>query len=154
MAGFRGMLEDGREAGGSLWAAEDPKAVVRRIWYALPVAGGLMAVVGGTVWGLASAVGVLAGAALAMANFRALHNGLRSVLMTGNEKPPSGTTLMFVFRWIIVATIGYAIYRTGWATGGGIIAGLLAPVLAIMGEAVFQLVFALTRNGTDDNDTK
>ena len=138
--------------GDSLWAVEDSTAVVRRIKYALPIVGVLMAVVGGAIWGWRSAVGVLAGTGLAMANFKFLHDGLRSVLALGRPQPPSGTTLIFAFRWIIVATIGYTVYRTGWATGAGILTGLFSPLLAILGEAVYQVIHSLTRR--DRNDVK
>lgn len=145
------MLEDIGDAGGSLWAAEDAQAVVRRLWLALPVAGAAMIVGAAVGWGWRDALGVAFGTALGIANFRFLHNGLKSILDLGQEKPPSGTTLMFVFRWIIVGTIAAAFFQTGWASIGGIVAGLCSPALAIGFEAVFQLVHTMTRkdgNGT------
>ena len=152
MASFRMVLEDGRVAGGSLWAAGDAGAVVRRVWYATPAVGAVMAVIAAAVGGWRDAVGVVIGVALAMVNFRYLRNSLRSLLDAGHEKAPRGTTMMFVFRWIIVVTVAYAIYRTGWASGGGVCAGMFSPAVAIGFEAVFQLAHALRRG--DPNDEK
>ena len=111
-----------------------------------------MAVVAAAVGGWRDAVGVVVGVALAMVNFRYLRNSLRSLLDAGHEKAPRGTTMMFVFRWIIVVTVAYAIYRTGWASGGGVCAGMFSPAVAIGFEAVFQLAHALRRG--DPNDEK
>lgn len=146
------MLEGGRFAGGSLWAAEDAGAVVRRVWIAQPAVGAAMAAVAMATGTWRDAVGVVAGVALAMVNFRYLSNSLRSILGAGNETAPSGTTLMFVFRWIIVATIAVAIYQTGIASIGGVLAGMFAPAVAIALEAGYQTVHALRHGDADDDN--
>ena len=154
MASFLMVLEDGREAGGSLWAADDAGAVVRRIWYALPVVGAAMVVVASFVGEWRDAIGVAAGVGLAIVNFRFLHNGLRSILGAGRAKAPTGTTLMFVFRWVIVATVAYAVFRTGWASIGGIVAGMFAPVAAVTLEAIYQVVHQIAGRGGPGGDGK
>ena len=146
------MSEEGREAGGSLWAAGDTRSVVRRVWWAHPLAGVAMAVATTFLGDWRDVVGVAAGTALAMANFRFLHNSLRSILGSGNESAPPGTTMMFVFRWVIVATAAFALYQLGLMSLGGILAGLFVPAVAVTLEAVYQLARALTRGLPDGND--
>ncbi len=135
--------------GGSLWVADDSSAVVRRVWYATPIVGAAL-VSGATVFGsLADVAGVVAGVALAMLNFRSLQNSLRGILDAGHQRAPSGTTLMFAFRWIIVATIAFALNRLGVASLVGVVSGLFAPAIAIGLEALFQMIHAL-RIGSND----
>lgn len=101
------------------------------------------------------ATGVLGGTALAMVNFRFLHNSLRSILGAGNEQAPPGTTLMFVFRWVIVATAAFALFQFGWMSLGGIFAGLFVPAIAIALEAIYQVASTLIHGiDSDDNETQ
>jgi len=136
---------------GSLWSADDASASIRRVWLATPVLGVLMAIAALVIGTTSDAVGVVIGIALAMVNFRTLHNSLKGILEAGHVRAPSGTTMMFVFRWIIVATIAFALYRTGVATLVGMFAGLCAPAAAIGLEAVFQTVTTLRRTTNDDH---
>ena len=147
------MLEEGREVGGSLWAAGDTRSVVRRVWWAHPLAGAAMAVVAHFVGDWRDATGVVAGTALAMANFRFLHNSLQSILGSGNESAPPGTTMMFVFRWVIVATAAFALYQFGVMSLGGVFAGLCVSAVAVTLEAVYQLASAIT-HGIESDDTE
>ncbi len=144
------MLEIDRVAGGSLWAAGDAGAVVRRVFYATPAVGAAMVVVAAAAGDWRAAIGIVAGVGLALVNFRSLHNSLRSILDAGHETAPSGTSMMFVFRWIIVATVAFAIYQTGLASIVGVFAGMFAPAVAIGLEAIYQVVNALRHN--DDNN--
>ena len=91
-------------------------------------------------------LGVLVGAILAAVNFRFLESSLRSLLGAGHERPPTGTSLMFVIRWALVGVAGYLAYQAGFASGGGIVLGLFTPAVAIMLEAGFQLVTAFTKS--------
>ena len=146
------MREEGREANGSLWAAGSPEAVVRRVWLAQPAIGGLMAAVAWVLGDWRDAMGLVAGTGLGMANFRFLEGSLRSILGSGNEQAPPGTTLMFVFRWVIVATAAFALHGLGLMSLGGVLAGLFVPAVAVTLEAVYQLARALTRGLPDGND--
>ena len=143
------MVEENRFASGPLWAAEDAGAVVRRVWYAQPAVGVMMAAVAVAVGGWRDVVGVALGVALGMVNFRFLSNSLRSILGAGHETAPQGTTLMFVFRWIIVGTVAVAIYQTGIASLGGVLTGMFAPAIAIALEAIYQAAHAM-RHGDND----
>lgn len=128
---------------GSLWAAEDPEAVIRRLTLAVPAIGAVIAVVALGFGAWQDATGVVIGTLLAVLNFRFLSNSLRAILGAGHETAPPGTTMMFVFRWIIVGTVAYAVLSTGLATIVGMFTGLFTPAMAIGAEAVLQLVHAL-----------
>jgi hypothetical protein len=146
------LLEEGRIAGGSLWRAEDSGAVVRRVTYATPAVGAAMVVVSLLAGDWRDAAGVVAGVVLAMINFRSLGNSLRSILAAGHERAPSGTTMMFVFRWIIVATIAFALTTTGLASIVGVFVGMFSPAAAIGLEAVYQAAHALRGGANDDQN--
>lgn len=135
----------------SLWAAEEPDAVIRRMKMAVPVIGVAMSLVAVLWAGWQDALGVVIGTVLAIINFRFLSNSLRAILGAGHETAPPGTTMMFVFRWIIVGTVAYAILTSGVATIGGVFAGLFAPAVAIGLEAVLQ-VFHTLRHMNDAGD--
>ena len=135
-----------------LWAADEPESVIRRLKVAVPFVG-LAATCIALIWAdWQDAVGVVVGTGLAIINFRFLSKSLRSILGAGHDTAPRGTTLMFVFRWIIVGTAAYAIMTTGLATIGGVFAGLFTPGIAIGLEAVVQLNHAL-RHMNDAADT-
>jgi hypothetical protein len=146
------MILDGhRIAGDSMWSPGDADAVVRRVWVATPVVGAVSAAIAAGIGGWRDATGVAVGVLLAMVNFRSLHNSLRAILDAGHERAPSGTTLMFVFRWIIVATAAFGLYRTGVASVTGIFTGLFAPAIAVGLEAAYQTVHALRGAAADDD---
>lgn len=141
-------FEDDLEHGAvSLWEPSDPAAVVRRVWCGLAIVGVSMAVVAFVVFDQRDAVGVVAGAALVSLSFWFLQSSLRSLLLSGDEQPPSGTVLMFVVRWFLVGSAGYAAYRTGLASGGGILVGTFALLGAVMLEALFQALSSVVRLG-------
>jgi hypothetical protein len=143
-----------RAANSSFWAAEDSEAVVRRVWHAAPVVGLVMVATALAAFHPSDALGVAVGAGLALINFWFLHTSLQSILGAGYETPPRGTSVMLLLRWFVVAIAAYAIYRTGWASGSGILVGLLAPAGAVLLEAGYQLACALAhRDVPGANDT-
>ena len=127
----------------SIWAADEPDAVIRRMKVAVPVIGVVMAIIAVMWAGWQDALGVVVGTVLAVINFRFLSNSLRAILGAGHETAPPGTTMMFVFRWIIVVTVAYAILTSGVATIGGVFAGLFTPAIAIGFEAILQVTHTL-----------
>lgn len=122
-----------------LGSIEDPESVIRRLKAAVPVIGVVMVGIAFVWAGWRDALGVVVGTALAVINFRFLSNSLRAILGAGHETAPPGTTMMFVFRWIIVGTVAYAILMSGIATIGGVFAGLFTPAIAIGIEAILQV---------------
>jgi hypothetical protein len=146
------MREESPKASESLWAAGDARSVVRRVWLAQPAIGAVMSAIALGIGTPSDALGVLAGTALAMVNFRFLRNSLWSILGAGHEKAPPGTALMFALRWVVVATVAFALYRLGWMSLGGILAGLFAPAIAVALEAVYQLASTLAHGLESDNN--
>jgi hypothetical protein len=141
-------FDDDLKAGiGPLWEPDDPRAVFRRVWAGLGIVGASMIVVGLAVFEVRDAVGIAVGAGLISLSFWFLQSSMRSLLLAGDAKPPSGTVFMFVVRWFLVGSIGFAVYRTGWASGGGLLTGTFALLGAIALEAIYQAACALLRRG-------
>jgi hypothetical protein len=141
-------FDDDLKAGvGSLWEPDEPRAVVRRVWCGLAIVGVTMFVVALAVFERRDAVGVAIGAGLISLSFWFLQSSMRSLLLAGDEKAPSGTVFSFVVRWFLVGAIGYMVYRAGLASGGGLLTGTFALLGAILFEALFQAVSAIRRHG-------
>jgi hypothetical protein len=115
------------------------RPVVRRFWLGLWLSGIGMVVGAAVLASWRDVAGIAIGVVLAAANFKFLHDSLHALLASGNEKPPAGTALLFVARWVVVGLLGYAAALSGLASGGGVIAGLFAPACAASFEAVYQV---------------
>jgi len=130
------------EAGGAL---TDSLAVERRVW------NNILAVLACAI--LAAAIfadlhfllGLILGGGLALLNYRWLHSSLRAILGTGSTHAPPGTSMKFIVRWLLIATLGWAANRTGYFDAVGILAGLFAPAAAVMIEAAYVTYKTLTR---------
>jgi hypothetical protein len=61
--------------------------------------------------------------------------------------------MMFVFRWVIVATAAFALYQFGVMSLGGVFAGLCVSAVAVTLEAIYQLASAIT-HGIESDDTE
>jgi hypothetical protein len=141
-------FDDDLKAGvGSLWEPDEPRAVVRRVWCGLAIVGVSMVLVALAVFELRDTIGVAIGAALISLSFWFLQSSMRSLLLASDGEAPSGTVLGFVVRWFLVGAVGYLVYMTGWASGGGLLTGMLALLGAILFEALFQAVCAIRRIG-------
>jgi hypothetical protein len=129
----------------------EPDAVSRRFWVhlaAVIAAGVILAAVFGTI---AFAGSVALGGVLATINHRWLMGSVRGILGTGSTKVPPGTTMMFMFRWLIIAAAGFAAYRIAHVSAAGILTGLLAPAAAAVVEAAY-LTFRSIGRDTQWND--
>jgi ATP synthase I chain len=122
---------------GEAFAFTDPKRVERRVWRNICVVIALAVIVAAAVFDLKMTLGVALGGALALLNYKWLHSSLRAILSVGSEKPPPGTRLKIIVRWLVVAAIAWAAHQTGYFDAVGIIAGLLAPAVAVMIEAAY-----------------
>lgn len=113
------------------------QAVERRLWR------NILAVIACAI--LAAAIfadlhfllGLILGGGLALLNYRWLHASLRAILGTGSTSAPPGTSMKFIVRWLLIATLGWAANRTGYFDAVGILAGLFAPAAAVMIEAAY-----------------
>ena len=126
-----------------------PEFVEHRVWRNIVVVISLAVAIAALAADFRFTSGLAVGGALAIFNYRWLRSSLRDVLGAGSSKTPPGTMLKFVVRWLVVAAIGWAANRTGYFEAVGILAGLLAPAVAVMIEAayvVYQTVSSGTRN--------
>ena len=95
-------------------------------------------------------LGLVLGGGLALLNYRWLHSSMRAVLATGSQKTPPGTMIMFVVRWLVMATVAWAANKTGYFDAVGILAGLFAPAVAVMIEAAYAAFKSLTTRENDN----
>jgi hypothetical protein len=113
----------------------DPAEVERRMWrniFAVVVAA---IIVSAAAARLEFTLGLMLGGALALLNFKWLHASLRAVLEDGERKPPPGTAMKFIFRWVVIGLVIYIASSTGYFDTIAIFAGLFAPAVAAMVEA-------------------
>ena len=94
-------------------------------------------------------LGLGLGGALALLNYRWLQSSLRDIFATGSSKTPPGTHLKFIVRWLVVAAVAWVANRTGYFDAVGIVAGLFSPAVAIMIEAGYTTIKALSHTGGD-----
>jgi hypothetical protein len=123
----------------------DSDVVNRRFWRHLVIAVAIGAAAAAMFGGLRFAGGVVLGGALAVLNFRWLLSSVKGILSVGSPKVPPGTTMMFMFRWLVIAAIAFAANQALHLKGAAIVAGLLAPVPAVLFEACY-LTFRLIAN--------
>ncbi|HEY6331998.1 MAG TPA: ATP synthase subunit I [Blastocatellia bacterium] len=129
----------------------EPDAVNRRFWIYL-----VGAIAAGTALAaifakIEFAGGVLFGGVLATINYRWLMGSVRGILGAGSKSVPPGTAMMFLFRWLVIAALGFAGYRAGHLSPAAILTGLLAPAVAALIEAGY-LSIRLIGRGTELNN--
>jgi len=141
---------DASEAGGArveeLEAAfTDSQAVERRIWRDMLAVLACAILAAAIFADLHFLLGLILGGGLALLNYRWLHSSLRAILGTGSLSAPPGTSMKFIVRWLLIATLGWAANRTGYFDAVGILAGLFAPAAAVMLEAIYVTYKTLAR---------
>jgi len=126
-----------------------PEAVERRVWRNIFAVVAIAVVIAALTADLKFMLGLVLGGALALLNYKWLQSSLRGVLATGNQKAPPGTLIKFVVRWLMIAAIAWAANKTGYFDAVAILAGLLAPVPAVMIEAAYVSYKTLARSKGD-----
>jgi ATP synthase I chain len=124
-----------------------PAAVERRVWRNIFVVLAVAILTSAVVANLKFVFGLALGGMLALLNYRWLHSSLRAALASGEKKAPPGTTMKFVFRWLVIATVVYVASLTGYVEAIAMLIGLFAPALAIMMEAAYVTYRTLTQHG-------
>ncbi|HEY7546336.1 MAG TPA: ATP synthase subunit I [Blastocatellia bacterium] len=112
-----------------------PSQVERRMWRNIIAVVVIAAIASAPFVDRRFTLGLLLGGAMALFNFKWLHGSLRSLLEEGERRPPPGTSMKFILRWVIIGLIVYGASRTGYFDPVAIIAGLFAPAFAAMIEA-------------------
>jgi hypothetical protein len=127
----------------------NPGTVERRVWRNMFVVIALALIAAGFFASLKFTLGLALGGVLALLNYKWLHSSLKDVLSAGTGKPAPGTMMMFIVRWLVVATIAYGANLTGYFDGIAMLAGLFAPALAVMIEAAYVTYKTLAHSGED-----
>jgi hypothetical protein len=124
------------------------QAVERRVWRNILGVLAVAILVAAVFAPLPFILGLILGGGLALLNYRWLHSSLRAILGTGSAHAPPGTSMKFIVRWLLIATLGWAANRTGYFDAVGILAGLFAPAAAVMIEAAYMTYkMVARRNG-------
>ncbi|HWC76305.1 MAG TPA: ATP synthase subunit I, partial [Blastocatellia bacterium] len=116
--------ESGGDAGPSFTR---PGVVERRVWRNIFVVIAIAVLSAAVLADLKFVFGLVVGGMLALVNYRWLHSSVRGALATGEKKAPAGTTMKFVFRWVIVAAAIYLASLTGLVEPIAMLIGLFAP---------------------------
>jgi hypothetical protein len=136
-AGRRDAAAEGPVSDDYADALTDSQAVERRVWRNIIGVLVVAVLVAAAFAPLPFILGLILGGGLALLNYRWLHSSLRAILGTGSTHAPPGTSLKFIVRWLLIATLGWAANRTGYFDAVGILAGLFAPAVAVMIEAAY-----------------
>ena len=139
-----------RDADGALPADADERfidsqAVERRVWRNMLAVLACAILTAAIFADLHFLLGLILGGGLALLNYRWLHSSLRAILGTGSSHAPPGTSMKFIVRWLLIATLGWAANRTGYFDAVGILAGLFAPAAAVMIEAAYVTYRTIAR---------
>ena len=137
-------LQDG--SGDESLAFTEPAAVERRIWRNIFVVVALAVVAAAIFADLRFMLGLVLGGGLALLNYKWLHSSLKGILAVGSQKTPPGTTLKFIVRWLVVASVAWLANKTGYFDAVAILAGLFAPALAVMMEAAYTTYRTLAQH--------
>jgi hypothetical protein len=131
-------MADANATNRDIWA--DPEAASKRFFVDLVISAAGMTVVGLVFGNPKVAAGVALGGGLALLNFRWLAGSVRGIMAIGSKRVPPGTTMKIALRWLVVAVVGYAGYRSGYFSAAGILIGLLAPAPAVLFESLYLTV--------------
>jgi hypothetical protein len=127
-------------------AFAESAAVERRIWRNIFAVIALAVVAAAIFADLRFMLGLVLGGGLALLNYKWLHASLKAILAVGGQKTPPGTTLKFVVRWLVVASVAWLANKTGYFDAVAILAGLFAPAVAVMMEAAYTTYRTLARH--------
>ena len=115
---------------------------IRRILRVLAVLAVAMAAPVWLAFGLATALGFVAGSAASWLNFHSLARGVEGlsdrIVNTHSRERGSIVVARFVLRYLLVGIVAYAIFKGSFYAFRGFVAGLCLPVAAIMSEAAYE----------------
>ena len=101
-------------------------------------------------YGWVGALGFASGAVVSCLNFRALQRSVEALAdrIVNRHSHEKGDRIVFrfLFRYGLVASVAYAIFKSSALAFGGFLLGLCLPVAAMMIEAALEAVMAFRRN--------
>jgi hypothetical protein len=122
---------------------------IRRILRILAVLAGALVVPVWLAFGLAPGLGFAAGAAASWLNFHSLARGVEGladrVVNAHSQERGSMVVARFLFRYLLVGIVAYAIFKGSFYAFRGFLAGLCLPVAAILSEAAYEAYAAFRR---------
>ena len=117
---------------------------IQTVIVALGAVGGIAAYL---VAGWRTGSGFSLGAALAYLNFLWLKQSIIAITnrVSAQENPPQGRAVVFkfIFRYLVIATTAYVIISSSTISILGVIAGFFLSVVALLFEAVTEVVYSL-----------
>lgn len=100
-------------------------------------------------YGLLTGLGFAIGTAVSGLNFYELVRGVRSladrIVDVNSTERGRSIILRFVFRYLLVGVVAYAIFKGSAQAFRGFLFGLCLPVAAMLGEAGYEAYAALRR---------
>jgi hypothetical protein len=85
------------------------------------------------------AAGFVVGAGLALVNYFWLHQAVEHLMAAGTARLPRALIAKFVLRYPLLIGGVYLLYRTGWVSLPGLLAGLFIPVGGVLIESAVQI---------------
>lgn len=115
-------------------------------WMLLAAGLGLLA----AAWagGFRPALAFAAGAAVALLNFRWMHQVVRTLMEAAVARPSPWVIAKFLARYPLAFAGVYVCYKTGWLPFAWVLYGLFVPVAGVLVEACLQTAL-LMRGGTE-----
>ena len=120
---------------------------LRRVLKTLVVLGAVIPFPIWWIYGLATAAGFFLGATLSWLNFRWLMHGVEGLIDrlidAHSRERGASVVLRFALRYVLVAIVAYAIFKSSFEAFRGFLFGLGVPVAAILSEAAYEAYVAL-----------
>ena len=79
------------------------------------------------------------GAALAILNYRWLHQAVEALMSSGQRRPPATLYVKILVRYPLAFAAIYVFYKTGWLPFRAILAGLFVPLGGVLIESLVLL---------------
>lgn len=93
------------------------------------------------IYGIRAAIGVLLGGLLAWLNFRWLDSSTRAMMQTPEVASTSILAMKYVFRYVVIAAVVFAIWYYDVLPVAAVIAGLASFAIAVVIRG-FKSIFA------------
>ncbi len=109
----------------------------------------LLGLIAAAYWGgFRPALAFAAGAAVALLNFRWMHQVVRALMEAAAARPSGWVIARFLVRYPLAFAGVYLCYKTGWLPFAWVLYGLFVPVAGVLVEACLQTTLLL-RSGTE-----
>jgi hypothetical protein len=91
-----------------------------------------MAVAGAAIYGIRAAIGVVVGGLMAWLNFRWLDSSTRAIMVDPTTAKTPILAMKYVFRYVLIAAVLYAIWWADVLPVAAVIAGLGSFAIAVL----------------------